>query len=140
MSVTILTRAVKKTIMADLKASAVASYDGQFLAAIIRLFKNDITPDEDTVLADLTEADFDGYAESGAVTWGEVHNGNDGSVEMQAGSQEFHCTGGTTPNEIFGYMIVDSGGTTLLAAHRFDESELMSADDDNVTLIPTINL
>jgi len=96
----------------------------RFIAAaslFLRLFQNDFTPDVDTVWADLTEADFDGYTEW-VVEWSPTIL--DGDVaKTTAGLHTFLATGGTTPNDIYGWALVTGvgggGDVEIILAERF---------------------
>src|SRR6185437_5811890 len=71
----------------------------------LRLFKNNITPDQDTVLADFTEADFPGYSSQGPLDFGAVFlNGSD-NAESDTSVHTFTCTGvpGGGSQDIYGW-------------------------------------
>lgn len=101
--------------------TALKGAGGTYNGAKLHLFKNNITPDVQTALADLEECDFDGYAASAAVTWGSVIHAGADSVQIASDAKEFVATGGTTPNNIYGWYVTDGAGTGYLGAERFDE-------------------
>jgi hypothetical protein len=84
----------------------------------VHLFKNNYTPDHTTVLANLTEANFTGYASADAdnpVT----------QAALDVAGRAFvlwdmirWTKAGATGNDIYGYWVVDSGGN-LLWVERF---------------------
>lgn len=88
----------------------------------VRLFKNDVDVDEDTVLADLEEADFSGYSAVAPEWNGPYEDQTDNLVDLLAGSATF-ATGATvtTPNNVYGVMLVGGVGATefLVGAARF---------------------
>lgn len=98
-------------------ANAIA---GALTGSEIHLFQNSIVFNPDTTLiGDLVEADYDGYAAL-ALTWGAASVSDDGHVETIASAQTWRPTGGTTPNQIYGFYI-DDGAGVLLAGGTFDE-------------------
>lgn len=84
------------------------------------LFQNNVVPSRDTLLADLTPADFTGYALNATAAYAAAGLDSDGTPIMATGVITF--TAGspiTVSNTIYGYYIVDSAGTALLLAERF---------------------
>lgn len=70
----------------------------------VKLFKNNIVPDADTVLGDLTEADFDGYAELNPTgTAATINGSNQGEVEYDALTFTRASTGAA--QTIYGYYL-----------------------------------
>lgn len=104
----------------------------------LRLFKNDYLPAFDTVLADFVEADFDNYAEIDAVatpiTGIDALTGNLVVVWPDGASWVV----GTLAAEqtLYGWYIVNTGGTTCLAAGRFDTPVTVDEDGDVVSISP----
>lgn len=89
-----------------------------------KLYQNDVTPDKDTVIGDLTEATFSGYAPVTITGW------NFGSVGLDAEDRAvtvgdnvpiFTHSGGATDNMIYGYYVVDNVGA-LMWVQRIDEA------------------
>jgi hypothetical protein len=86
----------------------------------LHLYANDFSPSPSSVLANFTEATFDGYAAlASALLMGPSRN-LDGSFEV-SGNANWAMTGSTTPNTIYGAYITDFTGTQLLFANRFDQ-------------------
>lgn len=123
---------------AELRAqiSALFGVGNRYEVVHIRLFKNDLTPTPDTVVADLTEADFDGYADFGPVVWGAVFTNPDGYAEIVGGVAQFTDTGAVTPNTIYGYYATDAAGTGLFWAERFEDPITMDENADAILVIP----
>lgn len=84
----------------------------------LHLYVNNVTPDEDTLLGDLTEASDPSYAAislTGANwTIATVANVTTGSYA----SQRFTFTGGAT---VYGYYFTDASETNLLWVERFTD-------------------
>lgn len=91
-----------------------------YATAKLHLFKNDIVPNPDTELADLTPCDFSGYAAQ-TVTWSDAFRDADGTPISSGGEKLFIQTG-ATGNDVYGFYLTDSGGTTLLRSGRFADA------------------
>lgn len=87
----------------------------------IRLFKNDLVPDAETVIGDVTPADFDGAA---AITldpdeWQSPVNVG-GRAETQYGTVAQQWTnGGGASQTVYGYYCTNEAGDVLLWVERF---------------------
>lgn len=100
------------------------------------LFKNDITPDADTVFADLTECDFSGYSRQ-VPSFGSITTGVDGRAVMTAAPVLFVHDGGGTANDVYGAALIDadSGSEVILSIERLPSPpEALSAVGDSVTV------
>lgn len=109
--------------LSDAAALTELTDTGNYLdGAKAMLFKNDITPSVDSILADLTPADFSGYAMSAAVVWGAPFKDENGNLVVRAGSCEFNQTAATVTNTVYGWGLVgDPSGTPfLICAERFE--------------------
>lgn len=99
----------------------------------IHLFKNDLAVDENTLEADLTEADYDGYA-AGPVTWGTATVADDGEVEVVGTVPVFVPTGDTTENQVYGiYLMIGDTTPVFYGVGRFENAPLnMSSTEDSL--------
>jgi len=96
----------------------------------LHLFQNDLVPDCATVLGDLTEADFTGYAEIELLNdedpqtcVGKLqgpHTLPDETFAIYVDEQVFTASGTANPNTIYGAYITDDDGL-LIAVKRFAE-------------------
>jgi len=85
----------------------------------VRLFVNDLVPDLDTELNDLTEATFPGYTASFVPfsTAAAINPSGKALVEADAAST---FTGTSSSSEVaYGYYVCDSGQTALYWIERF---------------------
>jgi len=85
----------------------------------MRLYKNNVTPGETTVLADFTQADYTGYAAQNAVF--PVFT-TDVNGKASSGPLIFDFLGPTSgaAQDVYGWYLVSTGtGTKLVAAARF---------------------
>ena len=103
----------------------------------LRLFQNDYTPAEASILTNFTESTGTGYAAltltSGSWTIATVT----GTTTATYAQQTFTFT--ATGTSIYGYYIVDIDGTTLLWAERFAGAEPIYSGKV-LKITPTIEL
>jgi hypothetical protein len=88
----------------------------QFTANQLRLhlFKNNWPEDCGPLLADLEEADFDGYASVLLnLNWGSPSVAGHVAQILYPAIITFTCTGATTPNDIYGYYLTSSDSADL---------------------------
>lgn len=111
-------------------------------AVTARLFQNNPgAADEDVTLADLTEADFDGYAEIEPITWDTIASNGDEEAETLSDVLEWERSAGAGGDQtVYGiyltYTSYDSADKLLWFA-RFASS--FDFDAVGVTLQKTIN-
>lgn len=131
---------VSAKVVTEQMLAALAGVGGAFNGAKVGLFKNNIAPNADTVLADLVTADFDGAAVSGPITWSAVVHNDSLEMRVLGSTQVFICTGDTTPNLIYGFYIVNSAGTELLYSMRYDSPQSMSEAGNFIAVTPDLRL
>lgn len=81
----------------------------------LHLFKNDYTPINTTVLGDLTEANFDGYASITLSGWGAAALNGDNKAQVDHAIQTWTKTAGATSNTVYGIFVKTAGGSFLYA-------------------------
>ena len=112
----VMTDAWAEAAIEQLQASIAAT--GPLDGALLGIFTNNITPTNATVLSDLTEATFVGYARQALVLSvpGRDQNGNIGCFSTRLIWQET-----TTPVTVqcFGVFLVDSTGLILYGVELF---------------------
>lgn len=97
---------------------------------ILKLFKNDYTPDADSSSDSFTEADFTGYAARTMVrsSWNSaVTTSNKAEASYGTTPQSWTC--GATGNTIYGYWVEGSTSNKVLWAERFATSRTLSEND-----------
>lgn len=107
------TSAFFKGAAANVVASVAAL--GILNAAKVGLFTNTPPLTENTVLADLTQPTFAGYALQ-AITWSAPFQQPDGSWACQGGLYTFQATDDLTPTVVTGVFVVSGAGTVLYLA------------------------
>ena len=102
----------------------------------IKLFKTDVTPDRDTVLADLVEADWAGYA---AVDLDDTDFTLSGVVAHQgyliADPVAFLNSSGAA-KDAYGYFVTNADDDKLLAVARFDGAPISKDDGESHIVVP----
>jgi len=128
----VLSTAAQVAALADLQTAWQAAGSTGPLTA--HLYQNDYVPSPASVLADFTEADFDGYADVDLTLLVGPYLNPQGQPEIQNASVTWAMTGTTTPNTIFGYYF-----TTLAGAYhsgeRFDSPRPMLDTLSLITLL-----
>lgn len=101
----------------------------------IVLFQNDYDPLIDSEWADLDEADFDGYARATPAfgAWGVAGD----TASSEADAVQFIHDGGGTPNDVYGWALIDIAPATpeLWALDRFSGAPLrMEFNGDTIVV------
>lgn len=122
----------------DILAALVADTTGLWDGAKVKLYQNDFNPAADTELADLTEADFGGYAEQ-AVTWGEPYVDSNDKPSVAAASVQFNRGATGDDNLVYGYYVVNAAEDKLLWAERYEEPVNMSTNTDAILVLPVFS-
>ena len=88
------------------------------------------------VLADITEATFDGYARK-PVVWGNQSVDPAGRQSVHGGGLLFSPTGAVTPNTLTGIFLADAlVAGILLALAYFAEGVAFDGIEDDLTIVP----
>lgn len=83
----------------------------------------------------LTEATFDGYAAKTVTAWGTVHlDSSNQATFISASALDWTPTGSTTPNTIYGYWLIDSGGK-LVQSETFPTPILLSGTGTTLQIV-----
>jgi len=121
------------------KAVALEAIQAAYSTGVVSLFKNNITPDNDTVYGDFVFADFSGFAPVQPPTWGSTVPDGNGNASQTALVCEFAHDGGGTDNDIYGWAyLYYNGGTPYFAfGERFaDAPREMSGLGDVIRITP----
>jgi len=105
--------------------------------AILKLFKNNITPAAGDTLATYTECDFSGYAASNCTGWSAAATVS-GRASSTAAQKTFTHNTGLTANDIYGYYVVDPDTTTLLWAERDANAPIHVANNGDAYLVTPV--
>jgi len=105
----------------------------------VHLYQNDYTPVDATVIGDLDEADYSGYAEQIATGWTAAVTTPLGRAISFADEMNFAHDGGGTDNTIYGYYVLAPTGS-LAWVERFLGPITMADASDAFDLIPVLTL
>lgn len=87
-------------------AAAATGTDPLLKTAKVGIYVNNIAPTPNTVMADLTEASWTGYARSGTVTWGTPILSNETNLPAVVGDvKSFTVTANPDPQTMQGYFL-----------------------------------
>jgi len=129
------------TIYPNTGALLLAATMRTFLAASkMKLYQTIASPlSPSTVLADLTEADYDGYTEKTLTTWNLPYLDPAGGASIQPGTQQFDfvAAAGTT-NVVLGFYILDAAGA-LVCVGSFDSPIPMGNTGDSIPINCSLN-
>lgn len=134
----VLAKTLKKAI-----AEALVVEDGPLDGAVMMLWTNPgLTPNENTVYADLTAATFTGYAASAPLTFGTPYlDGETGQWAVAADPVEFRSTSGSpfVGDTVRGYAIYVTGSPNVLrVCEAFEESVVFGSADKVLVVRPEI--
>lgn len=92
-----------------------------------------------TTFADLTEADYDGYAQKTITNFLPPYLDPAGGASIQSGTQQFDFDTDTSlSNVVLGFFLLTSGGD-LMVVGSFDAPISMSAPGDSIPVNCTLN-
>lgn len=104
----------------------------------LKLYKNDYTPIDTTVVGDFTEANFNGYTGGGAIlnAFG-APTTIAGRASTSEGPHTWTKAMGGTGNDVYGYYVTDAPGTTLLWSERGGAAPYsMNSTGESLTITP----
>lgn len=102
----------------------------------LKLFQNNVTVSPATLLADLTEADFTGYAGISITeaSWAAAVLQPDGTARaINTTVRIFNATGTAIPNTVYGWYLINDGGS-LCAMGNFPTPLLMDANGKYIAI------
>jgi len=108
---------VPQSIMLD-RLGVMIDADGELDGAKVRPFVSNVTPSPTSVLADYVAPVSTGMTAK-AVTWGSIYPTGDGGAGVSGGAPDWVATS-AVEETVYGWVLTDTGGTTLLAAVRLD--------------------
>jgi hypothetical protein len=90
------------------------------------------------VIGDYTEASFAGYAQFGPLAWPLSATNGSGKAETSGPTPTFTYTAGAGTATVFGMLLCDSAGTTLLGVVPFLVPFVFSPANNVLTLAPAL--
>lgn len=106
----------------------------------LKLYQNDFTPVQGTVIADMTVATFSGYAVKTIAALLASYLDPAGGASAQIATQQWDHNGGVIANTIYGFWLEDASVVPVLVmAGRFDAPVPMAALGDSLPLDVKLN-
>lgn len=100
----------------------------------VRLYKNDLTPDPDTVVGDFDEADYDGYDDQDW-TITPVTTDGVGRAVLQGTLKEFNGPPDEVAQDIYGWYVTNGLSNAVMMCSRFASAPKSMASPDDVIKI-----
>lgn len=101
-----------------------------------KLFSNNLTPDRDTVLGDITPATWTGSTGINQ-SWSDYTTNGVSSHNGYAIAPPIDWTNGSGGDvDVYGYYVTDTGATKLLAVARFDGAPVTIVDGGSLSVVP----
>lgn len=96
-------------------------------------------PSPSTVLANITEADYDGYAQKTIAAWLNPYIDPAGGASIQSGTQQFDFVSvPLVTNNVLGFFILNAAGL-LIALGSFAAPIAMTQTGDSIPVNVTLN-
>ena len=104
----------------------------------LKLYVNDLIPEESHVLSDLTESTGSGYSDKTLATGSWSYDFDAGDARASYPQQDFVFTGGET---VYGYYITDLAETLILWVERFSDGPyIIPSGGGTIRVTPRIKL
>jgi hypothetical protein len=115
------TRALFRDILGTESVDHAGATHPLLALAKIGLFQTpSVTPTVNSVLSNFTVATFNTYAAVNAAPFGAVFDTSTGFDSVQTVHTHWQMTDAVKPNTIFGSLLIDASGATLLGAELFN--------------------
>lgn len=103
----------------------------------LRLYKNNVSISNATVVEDVTQADFTGYSAI-ALAGSDWASASAGSISTSA-AKEFTSSAGSQSSPVYGYYLTDASATRLYWIEAFSGGPYTIVNNgDKITVTPTI--
>jgi len=108
----------------------------------LKLFVNNYTPDDTTILANLTEMSTNGYADKTLTktSWVSVAGTTGNPATSTYAQQTWTFTNAGGANTVYGYFITDVTSGLLLWVELFASPKVIQNNGDQILITPTITL
>ncbi len=113
---------------------------GEFAAATVGLFINDVDPGRNAVAGDFDAATFTTSAALPVTTWAEAFINARGNAEAVGTTLQWDWDSGVAET-VYGVVIKSAGvGTPLLAYARLENPKTMQSTGDSLAIVPRLEL
>lgn len=106
----------------------------------LKLFVNDYVPVSTSVTADFTEATFSGYVAVAVDDWQAAGLVIDGLARTVEQVREFTWDGTGSPQDIYGYFVVNDDGYTIYAERYAFAPFVLSLAQPTFVVIPRMDM
>jgi len=96
---------------------------------VLKLYRNNLTPTNSSVLADFTETTFTGYSSQTMTAGNWSAATTNPSNKAESSNSELAWTCGSTGDTIYGYFVENAAGSVCLWAEKFDTARPLSLND-----------
>lgn len=128
-------------VLLDAMLKALGSESTSLGNASLGLCKAPFTPTVNLAIADITEANYSGYARQGLGTTTTTFTGGDGKEYVEFTTLRFQPTDTVTVNTVYGLFLVLASDTTKLAdSDAFTAPIPMSGPSNQITITPRFGL
>lgn len=117
---------------------ALAAEDGPLDAPTLILYQNDVPITNLTIMDDLEEATFGGYAAKAGLVFGSAYLDPAGRAVIEAPSAVWESDDGDPSNVVYGWALTNVGKTALYAAEAFPEPIAITAPSQGISALPRI--
>lgn len=105
----------------------------------VKLFQNNVTASRNSVLADFTECDFDGYSPQDPVWVASVQSGAE-DVALAPALEFIAGAGLAGPQSVYGYFVIDEFGDLAWAETFVDGPTTVTVVGQIVKVFPQLKL
>ncbi len=116
------TKYLLRQLLGFVSSTQAGAGESVLYGAKMGLYKASVEPGPDLAYADLTLADFDGYALSAGLVWTAVFDDLADLVTVSGGVKHWAMSGAVTPNNIYGHFLVTGAGNNLLGVEAYGTS------------------
>jgi len=115
---------------------ALANLIAEWGTLTIHLFSNNVTVSDTTVIANLTECTFGGYAAQTIGPWTAPASDGGNGAYTQAPLVTWTPTGSGLPQNVYGYYVTDAGGNLRWAQNDPNAPVVLSNTSQTYGVVP----
>jgi hypothetical protein len=118
---------------------------GAYSGCKVGLVAGPLVPSKNTVLADIQEPTYPGYAQQAVTAWTPAYVGGTGIPQADGGDFLFQMTDASTPTTVYGFFLVQPAATGppvvpayLVETFMFTAPQPLATPDDGVSCDVTV--
>lgn len=137
----ILTKYVLDKILKLMKTASASQPDGALKGCSLMVYTNNVAVDKNTVLGDLTEANWTGYSRATVVVWADPFLSNDTGIPVMVGdAKTFLCTTNADDLAVQGFALVEEGSPDKLLAVEALQTPFQPGPGSGFVYLPRVGL